>query len=69
MKDLNYKDRLEYLRNKENLPDEVVFETQDKIVEFLSEKDTFLAFSFLGSQKIRRTVFITLRLKPIRFSR
>ena len=36
VKDLEYEDRLDYLRNKDNLPDEVVFETQDKIVEFLS---------------------------------
>lgn len=64
---LNYKERLEYLRNKDNLPDDVVFEAQDKIGELLSAEDTFLAPGFLGSQKIRGTVFINLRLNQFGF--
>lgn len=67
VKDLKYEDRLYYLRNKDNLSDEVVFETQDKIVEFLSAEDTILIPGFLGSNKIRSTIFINLRLNQLGF--
>jgi len=67
VKDLEYEDRLNYLRNKDNLPDEVVFETQDKIVEFLLAEDTILVPGFLGARKIRGTIFINLRLNQFGF--
>jgi hypothetical protein len=67
VKDLEYEDRLNYLRDEKNLPDEIVFEAQDKIVEFLSAKDTVLVPGFLGSKKIRGTVFINLRLNQFGF--
>ena len=67
VKNLEYEDRLDYLRNKDNLPDEVVFETQDKIVEFLSAEDTILVPGFLGAKKIRGTIFINLRLNQFGF--
>ena len=67
VRDLNYKDRLDYLRNKDNLPDKVVFETQDKIVKFLSAEDTILVPAFLGARKIRGNVFINLRLNQFGF--
>ena len=47
VKDLEYEDRLNYLRDEKNLPDEIVFEARDKIVEFLSAKDTVLVPGFL----------------------
>lgn len=64
---LSYKDRLEYLQNRDNLPDDVVFEAQKKIGELLSAEDTFIVPGFLGSQKIRGTVFINLRLNQFGF--
>ena len=67
LKGLTYEERLEYLRNKDNLPDDVVFEAQDKIGELLSADDTYLVPGFLGSQKIRGTVFINIRLNQFGF--
>lgn len=67
LKGLTYEERLKYLRNKDNLPDDVVFEAQDKIGEFLSADDTYLVPGFLGSQKIRGTVFINVRLNQFGF--
>jgi hypothetical protein len=55
------------LRNKDNLPDDVVFKAQDKIGELLSADDTYLAPGFLESQKIRGTVFINIRLNQLGF--
>ena len=43
------------------------FEAQDKIGELLSAEDTFIVPGFLGSQKIRGTVFINLRLNQFGF--
>jgi hypothetical protein len=67
LKGLTYEERLGYLRNRDNLPDDVVFEAQEKIGELLSAKDTFRTPGFLGSQKIRGTVFINLRLNQFGF--
>ena len=64
---LSYKNRFRYLRNRDNLPNDVVFEAQNKIGELLSAEDTFIVPGFLGSQKIRGTVFINLRLNQFGF--
>lgn len=45
----------------------MVFEAQEKIGELLSAEDTFITPGFLGSQKIRGTVFINLRLNQFGF--
>lgn len=67
VKDLEYEDRLNYLSNKDNLPDEVVFEAQDEIVGLLSAEDTILVPGFLRVKKIPGTVFINLRLNQFGF--
>lgn len=36
VKTLSYEDRLEYVRNKDNLPDELVYQMQDEVLEFLT---------------------------------
>lgn len=62
---LKYPDRLNYLRNKNNLPDELVYQARDKILDFMTAKDTKLIPGFLGASKIEGTVFINLRLKKV----
>lgn len=66
-KDLAYPDRLEYLRNKENLPDDVVSAAQDKIFDFFSAEDNYLVPGKLGVKEIRGTIFINLRLNMYGF--
>ena len=64
---MDYIDRLNYLQDKKNLPDEIVFQAQDKILDFMTADDTRLVPGFLGHSKIEGTVFINLRLNKVGF--
>ena len=64
---LEYLDRLKYLRDKNNLPDEIVIKARDKILNFMTADDTKLVPGFLGHSKIEGTVFINLRLNKVGF--
>ena len=64
---LKYLDRLEYLRDENNLPDEIVIITRDKILDFMTAKDTHLVPGYLGYWKIEGTVFINVRLMKVGF--
>lgn len=67
VKDLEYRDRLNYLRNNNNLPDEIVTKARDEILNFMTADDTKLIPGFLGYNKIEGTVFINLRLNKVGF--
>ena len=67
VKDLGYRDRLNYLRDKNNLPDEIVIKARDEILNFMTADDTKLVPGFLGYSKIEGTVFINLRLNKVGF--
>jgi hypothetical protein len=64
---LEYSDRLNYLRDKNNLPDDIVFQARDEILDFMTAVDTKLIPGFLGKSKIEGTVFINLRLNKVGF--
>jgi len=64
---LGYTDRLNYLRDKNNLPDEIVDQATDEILNFMTADDTKLVPGFLGFRKIEGTVFINLRLNKVGF--
>lgn len=64
---LEYLDRLKYLRDKNNLPDEIVIKARDEILDFMTADDTKLVPGFLGHSKIDGTVFINLRLNKVGF--
>ena len=64
---LEYLDRLKYLRYKNNLPDEIVIKARDEILNFMTADDTKLVPGFLGYSKIEGTVFINLRLNKVGF--
>ena len=66
-KNLSYEDRLEFLRDKSNLPDEVVHETQDEIKDFLSAEDTILVPGYISARKDEGTVFLNPRLGKFGF--
>jgi hypothetical protein len=66
-KNLEYSDRLNYLRDKNNLPDDIVFQARDEILDFMTAQDTKLVPGFLGNSKIEGTVFINLRLNKVGF--
>jgi hypothetical protein len=66
-KNLEYPDRLNYLRDKNNLPDDIVFQARDEILDFMTTEDTQLVDGFLGFSKIEGTVFINLRLNKVGF--
>ena len=55
------------LRDKNNLPDEIVIKARDKILNFMTADDTKLVPGFLGYSKIEGTVFINLRLNKVGF--
>ena len=59
--DLEYQNRLKYLRDKNNLPDDIVEKARDEILNFMTAEDTMLIPGFLGSQKIEGTIFINIR--------
>ena len=67
VKDLEYRDRLNYLRDNNNLPDEIVIKARDEILNFMTADDTKLIPGFLGYNKIEGTVFINLRLNKVGF--
>ena len=67
VKDLEYRDRLNYLRDHNNLPDEIVIKARDEILNFMTADDTKLVPGFLGYHKIEGTVFINLRLNKVGF--
>ena len=64
---LKYPDRLNYLRDKKNLPDDIVYQARDEILNFMTAKDTKLVPGFLGYRKIEGTIFINLRLNKVGF--
>ena len=64
---LEYTDRLNYLRDKNNLPDEIVYQARDEILDFMTADDTTLVPGFLGDSKIEGTVFINVRLNKVGF--
>ena len=64
---LEYSDRLKYLRDKNNLPDEIVSQARDKILDFMTADDTMLIPGCLGHNKIEGTVFINTRLNKVGF--
>ena len=66
--DLEYQNRLKYLRDKNNLPDDIVEKARDEILNFMTAEDTMLIPGFLGSQKIEGTIFINIRLNKVGFS-
>lgn len=47
---LEYLDRLKYLRDKNNLPDEIVIEARDQILNFMTAVDTKLVPGYFGLQ-------------------
>nr|UDP55519.1 hypothetical protein orf238b [Schizostauron trachyderma] len=51
VKTLSYEDRLEYVRNKDNLPDELVYQMQDEVLEFFTDPETIQVPGFLGKYK------------------
>ncbi|MGK0326505.1 MAG: hypothetical protein ACJA2M_002996 [Polaribacter sp.] len=51
VKTLSYKDRLEYVRNKYNLADELVSQMQDEVLKFLTDDETISVPGFLGEYK------------------
>ena len=55
------------VRDKNNLPDEIVIKARDKILNFMTADDTKLVPGFLGYSKIEGTVFINLRLNKVGF--
>jgi hypothetical protein len=67
LKKLDYQDRLNYLRNKGNLSDKIVYEARDEILDFMTAPDTMMVPGFLRSSKIEGTVFINMRLGKIGF--
>jgi len=64
---LKYSDRLNYLRDKNNLPDEIVYEARDEILDFMTADDTILVPGFLGYRKLEGTVFVNTRLNKVGF--
>lgn len=62
-------EKLQSLRNRDNLPDEVVFKLQDQVTdEFLIAPDTgFLPGSFIESNRISGTLIVNGRLGQIAF--
>ena len=67
VKTLSYEDRLEYVRNKDNLPDELVYQMQDEVLEFFTDPETVLVPGFLGKYKEEGTVFINLKMNKVGF--
>jgi hypothetical protein len=67
VKTLSYKDRLKYVRNKDNLPDELVSQMQDKVLKFLSDNERIAVPSFLGKYKREGRVFINLKMNKVGF--
>jgi hypothetical protein len=59
VKDLEYGDRLNYLRNRDNLPDRVIFADQEKIIEFLLGKNTIPVSGFIEGKKYE-TLFLLI---------
>lgn len=64
---LEYPDRLNYLRDKNNLPDEIVYQARDEILDFMTADDITLVPGFLGDSKTEGTVFINVRLNKVGF--
>lgn len=62
-----YPDRLNYFRDKNNLPDEIVYQARDEILDFMTADDNMLVLGFLGDSKIEGTVFINVRLNKVGF--
>lgn len=64
----SYEDRLEYVRNKDNLPDELVYQMQDEVLEFFTDPETIPVPGFLGKYKEEGTaVFINLKRNKVGF--
>jgi hypothetical protein len=64
---LEYSDRLNYLQDKNNLPDEIVSRARNEISDFITAEDTKLVNGFLGYSKIEGIVFINLILNKVGF--
>lgn len=68
LKGLEYEERLDYLNNKDNLPNEVVFAAQDKYEEIVSAPDINLVdVATIGRFRDRGTLFINKRLMKYMF--
>ena len=64
---IDYEDRLEYVRNRDNLPDELVHQMQDEVLKFLTHNETIAVPGFLGKYKKEGTVFINLKMNKVGF--
>lgn len=63
VENLEYTDRLNYLRDKNNLLDEIVDEAMDEILNFMTADDTRLVEGFLGFGKIENDSFYKSKIK------
>lgn len=65
MRDLNYKDKLEYLQN--NVPDKSVIELQNEIAKSIGGRKTYSASGFLGKNKLEGTVRVNTETGMVSF--
>lgn len=67
IQNLPYKEKLEFLRDRKNLPDAVVDDVRDRILEIMTAEDTIISPGWIGYEKIEGTLFVNLRTNTVVF--
>lgn len=67
VKTLDYKSRLEYARDRNNLPEKTIFEMQMEASKFFRSTQTKAFSGSLGRNKIEGTVYINQRTRTVAF--
>lgn len=67
VKTLDYKSRLEYVRDRSKLPDKTVFDMQMEAMKFFRSTQTKAFSGSLGRNKIEGTLYINQRTRTVAF--
>jgi hypothetical protein len=63
----SHQERLKYVRNKNNLPDDLVYKMQDEVLKFVTDDGAMIIPGFIGEHKEEGTVLINLKLEKVAF--
>ncbi len=63
----SYQDKLEYVRNKNNLPHDLVYQMQDEVLKFPTDDTTIAVPGFIGKYRQEGTIFVNLEMEKVGF--
>jgi hypothetical protein len=63
----SYPKRLKYVRNSDNLPDDLVYKMQNEVLNFLIDDETMLITGYIGKYRQEGTIFVNLKMEKVGF--